>query len=250
MKAFLDFLLGLFAKKSAPAEPPIPPWPVLDPPFDTSGFPIAQFELEHALVMAGASSKVDVARIATALRISCLRFGITSIYPIAHLIAHLAHESGGFLRTVESMVYSPQRLVAVFKTRVTADIAAQIAGNEYATAERVYGYRADLGNTVEGDGYKHRGLFWIQLTGKANQTLFASYMGLTVDQLWQARDDAQLNADASCWYCTRLRHGFIDAANANDLRATTRIVNGELNGYDDRAKRLAAVFNALGLDQR
>lgn len=244
-ESIIKAILAIFGK-AKPAEVATP----TQPPFDTTGFPVALFELEHALKQAGASSKVDVERIATALRISCLRFGVTGIYPLAHLIAHLAHESGGFFRTVESLVYTPQRLVAVFPKRVSADMAAMIAGNEYETAECVYGYRADLGNDLDGDGFKHRGLFWVQLTGKANQRAFGSYMGLTIEQLWMQRDDPQLNADAACWYFTRLRRGFIDAANANDIVTTTRIINGGLNGLDDRSRRLQAVINAFGLDQR
>ena len=68
-------------------------------------------------------------------------------------IANIAHESAMFTRLVESLNYSPQRLMSVFPKRFTAAEAVEFAHDEKRIAERVYGGRMGNGPEGSGDGW-------------------------------------------------------------------------------------------------
>ncbi|UXN73362.1 hypothetical protein N8D56_21180 [Devosia sp. A8/3-2] len=72
--------------------------------------------------------------------------GLDKPHRLAHYIAQLGHESGGFRYDRE--VWGP------------------------TAAQKRYEGRADLGNTVKGDGKKFSGKGPIQITGRANVTAF------------------------------------------------------------------------------
>lgn len=117
---------------------------------------------------------------------------------------------------------------------------------EFATGDAYEG-RKDLGNTHEGDGRRYKGRGLIQLTGRANYERFTQASG--VDYLahpeWLERP-----ADAcrvSGWYWKA--HGLNELADADDIKAVTRRVNGGLNGLADRAKFWRAACVALGITQ-
>ncbi len=129
------------------------------------------------------------------------------------------------------------------------------AMEEYASGAAYEG-RADLGNTVAGDGVRFKGRGPIQVTGRANYTALSRWAhgrGLVPTADFFVRDPAQLASDrygfvGVTWYWTQARGNQIrDAARRGDLEAVTRLINGGLNGIDDRRTR----YNrALGLGAR
>lgn len=153
---------------------------------------------------------------ALALEQACIRFGIDSTLRKSHFLGQVAHESA--------------------RGRYMEEIASG----------RAYEGRADLGNTEPGDGVRFKGRGLIQLTGRANYTDYSRAMygdGRAVrNPAMVARlPDAAL---AAGWYWQV--KDLNTPAEADDIRAVTRIVNGGFNGLQDRiekteqAKRLFA----------
>lgn len=138
--------------------------------------------------------------------------GITTALRIAHFLAQSAHETGGYRFFVE--IWGP------------------------TAAQRGYEGRRDLGNTQPGDGvrYKGRGIF--QLTGRAN---YAHY-GLADTP--EKAADPEIALRIACQYWRE--RGMAATADADDIRATTRKVNGGTVGLLDRTARLNKAKGILG----
>jgi len=76
-------------------------------------------------------------------------YGINTRLRLAHFMAQIEHESGGFKYLTE------------------------LGGKSYFDK---YEGRKDLGNIQKGDGFKFRGRGYIQVTGRANYTLLSKDM--------------------------------------------------------------------------
>ena len=129
----------------------------------------------------------------------------------AHFLAQLGHESGAF-------TYA----------------------EELASGDRYEG-RADLGNTHPGDGTLFKGRGLIQLTGRANYASYGKAVGrdLTsdIDRARTVATDPALAVDVACWFWeTRSLNALADA---DDVTAITKKINGGTNGLDDRKAYLA-----------
>ena len=135
---------------------------------------------------------------------------------MAHFIAQIGHESMSFLYTEE-----------------IANGAA-------------YEGRRDLGNTKAGDGKRYKGRGLIQLTGRANYTAYSKYTG--VDYLAAPGAPVrgpEVAVDVSCWFW--VDRGLDALAEADDVKAVTRRINGGYNGLDDRIQNLNRAKAVLGL---
>lgn len=126
---------------------------------------------------------------------------------LAHFFAQLAHESGGF--------------------RYMEEIASGQA----------YEGRADLDNVQPGDGRRFKGRGPIQLTGRANYRLFGRALGLDFEAHPEIVALPSIGLLAACHYW-RMR-GLNELADADDVVAVTKRVNGGTNGLADRQAYLA-----------
>jgi predicted chitinase len=127
----------------------------------------------------------------------------------AHFLAQIGHESG--------------------ELRFRAEIANGDA----------YEQRLDLGNSVPGDGRRFKGRGLIQLTGKANYAEYGRSMGRETELLQNpdsVETDTVLCSDVAGWFWAK--RGCNALADADDLTAITRKVNGGLNGLEDRRRLL------------
>jgi putative chitinase len=158
-----------------------------------------------------------VAAFATTLTL----YGIDTPLRVAHFLAQIAHESDGFCTT-----------------------------EEYADG-RAYEGRRDLGNVEPGDGPRYKGRGLIQLTGRMNYALTGKALGLDLVGNPLSVNDPITYLLVSCNFWTRLRIN--TPADADDLYAVTRLVNGGLNGLDSRlayltrAKALVAPLAAKAI---
>lgn len=125
---------------------------------------------------------------------------------LAHFLAQLGHESGGF--------------------RYMEEIASGAA----------YEGRDDLGNTQPGDGKRYKGRGPIQLTGRANYRRFGQIAGIDFEnhpEIAAIPSIGMLTASLY-WIDRRLN----ELADQDDTAGITRRLNGGLNGLDDRRRRL------------
>lgn len=143
------------------------------------------------------------------------KYGISATpLRLAHFMAQVGHESGGF--------------------RYMEEIASGSA----------YEGRRDLGNTKPGDGKRYKGRGPLQLTGRANYRTFGQALGLNLedDPAQVARPDIGLLV--ACYYWSL--HKLNALADADDITSITRRVNGGVNGLADRRARLLRMNEVSG----
>ncbi len=149
-----------------------------------------------------AASTTDVALYLPHLNRSMPEYAIDTPLRAAHFIAQIGHESGS-LRYVEEIA-----------------------------SGRQYEGRSDLGNRYPGDGERFKGRGLLQLTGRANYTALTQHTGYDFVGEPQALSDPRYAVLSACWFwqCRHLNRW----ADADDLSAITRRINGGLNGIEDR----------------
>ena len=144
------------------------------------------------------------------------RYKITTDLRMAHFIAQLAHESASF--------------------RYTEELASGEA----------YEGRRDLGNTQPGDGKRFKGRGLIQLTGRANYAEYSKSTGVDyVAKPQLLSTDPFAAVDVACWFWNSRKLNAL--ADADDVKAVTRRINGGYNGLDDRIQYLTRAKAVLGL---
>ena len=135
---------------------------------------------------------------------------------LAQFRAQVEHESGGYKYVRE--VWGP------------------------TPAQSRYEGRKDLGNTQPGDGKRFMGRDLIQVTGRANHRALTAWVRKTFGQGpdFEAKPELLESPEwlgiGAIWYFLT-RKGLIEACRAGNIERVTRLVNGGLNGFDDRKKR-------------
>ena len=173
----------------------------------------------------------------------CAREHITTPRRWVHFVAQIDAECDGLslwpLR--ENMNYSASRMLEVFPGRVTREKALAIAHQPAAIAEHMYGVGTKvggwLGNREPGDGARFIGRGLIQTTGRDAYTKIGAAMGVDLvshPELLERADYAVRSAFAD-WTLMRVN----PLADADDVTAVTRRVNGGRNGLPRRKAALA-----------
>jgi putative chitinase len=155
--------------------------------------------------------------IACGLDLYCPQYGVNTPLRLAHFLAQACHETMCFRYLKE--IWGPTR------------------------AQRRYEGRADLGNTRPGDGrlYCGRGIF--QLTGRANYARIGAALGLPLEVEPELAADPQISVKIACLYWKK--HNINGPADADNVELVTRLINGGLNGLDDRKARLVRAKEVL-----
>jgi putative chitinase len=129
----------------------------------------------------------------------------------AHFWAQAAHETGNFKYMFE--IWGP------------------------TPAQSRYEGRKDLGNTVEGDGYKYRGRGIFQLTGRANYEKYGKALGIDLvnNPDLAANPETALRIACEYWRSRKINA----LADKDDIVGVTKKINGGTNGIADRRVCLA-----------
>jgi putative chitinase len=128
---------------------------------------------------------------------------------LAHCMAQLVHESGSF--------------------RYMEEIASGAA----------YEGRRDLGNTAPGDGKRFKGRGPIQLTGRANYRAFGRRIGIDLERHPEIAAIPSIGLHVALEYWQS--RGLNALADADDVLAITKKINGGTNGLADRKAHLAKI---------
>jgi putative chitinase len=106
---------------------------------------------------------------------------------------------------------------------------------EYASGAAYEG-RAALGNTQPGDGPRYKGRGIIQLTGRLNYRVYGAALGLDLENNPQLAAVPENAVRIACEYWRR--NNLNQLADADNLEAITRRINGGVNGLADRRIKL------------
>jgi len=134
---------------------------------------------------------------------------LDSTLTLAHFMAQLIHESGGF--------------------RYMEEIASG----------KAYEGRADLGNTQPGDGARYKGRGPIQLTGRNNYRRYGQLAGIDFERHPEIVVTPSIGLLVACMFWSL--NSLNELAEADDIEKITRRINGGLNGFEDRKANLQKV---------
>lgn len=136
------------------------------------------------------------------------RYAINTPLRVAHFMAQMAHECAW--RYMEEL------------------------GNDAYFSK--YDGRKDLGNTQPGDGLRYKGRGIIQLTGRSNYRHYGGLLGLDLEGNPEQAAQPPVAVLVACEYWKSRKIN--DPADADDVYAVTKRINGGLNGIDDRIMKL------------
>lgn len=151
------------------------------------------------------------------LNVAMVRYQIIGPKRMAAFIAQIGHESGQLQYVRE--IWGPT--------------AIQLR----------YEGRADLGNTVAGDGSKYRGRGLIQITGRANYAACGEALGIDLINHPELLEQPQYACLSAAWFWAT--KGLNTLADAGEFNTITRRINGGLNGLADRLKLWAKAREVL-----
>jgi len=174
------------------------------------------------------------------------KFNITNNLRLAHFLAQCSHESGGFKAVSENLNYSADGLKKIFPKYFPGNLAESYARNPEKIASKVYGGRMGNGDETTKEGFKFRGRGYIQLTGKANYTNFAKFIGEdTVANPDLVATKYPLASAAFFFDSNKLWSICDKGADDATVTAVTKRVNGGTIGLPDRIKHFKEYYNLL-----
>jgi putative chitinase len=174
------------------------------------------------------------------------KFNITNNLRLAHFLAQCGHESGGFKAVSENLNYSADGLKKIFPKYFPGNLAESYARNPEKIASKVYGGRMGNGDETTKEGFKFRGRGYIQLTGKANYTNFAKFIGEdTVANPDLVATKYPLASAAFFFDSNKLWSICDKGADDATVTAVTKRVNGGVIGLSDRIKHFKEYYNLL-----
>jgi predicted chitinase len=154
---------------------------------------------------------------------SCLLdYQITTVGRLAAFLAQLAVESGEF-RWVEE-IWGPSSQQQKYEP--PSELAKK------------------LGNSQEGDGHRFRGRGFIQITGRYNYLKYGNRLGIDLIALPQRAKETDIAFRIAGLYW--VDHGLNEKADAGDLKAITRAINGGLNKHTSRLTYYRKALEVLG----
>lgn len=175
---------------------------------------------------------------------ACEPYAINTVLRKSHFLAQISHESGGFVFVEEGLNYSAEGLRKIFPKYFPDDATAQsYARQPEKIANKVYANRMGNGNEASGDGWKYHGRGLIQLTGKENYTRFANAMKMSLDDAVAYCSTPEGAAMSAVWFWNS--RSINAKADADDIVAVTKKVNGGTIGLDDRKVRYAKTLQVV-----
>lgn len=200
---------------------------------------------EQQLIQSGICTPAMATKWCEQLNATMERFEINTPERICGFLSQVSHESAGFTATTEGLYYSAAALMRVWPQRFpTLEVAQSYEKKPEAIANRAYCDRMGNGSEASGDGWKYRGRGLIQLTGKSNYVDFSlscDNEALTKPELVE---HPQLAAESAGWFWNK--YNLNQLADAKDVLAMTKRINGGTNGLAHRQQLYAGAVAVLG----
>jgi putative chitinase len=172
------------------------------------------------------------------------KYNINTLQRQAAFIGQCGHESNSFKTLEENLHYSAGALMRVWPSRFPdANTAEKYDNNPEMIANKVYGGRADLGNTQDGDGAKFHGRGLIQLTGRSNVTVCGDALGQPFADHPELLLEPQWACMSAGWFWNK--RNLNELADNEDWTSITKRINGGTIGLQDRIDRIHKAMDVL-----
>ena len=135
--------------------------------------------------------------------------------------------------------------MATWPSRFDQATAEKMANNPEMIANKVYGGRADLGNTQDGDGAKFHGRGLIQLTGRSNVTVCGDALGQPLTEHPELLLEPQWACMSAGWYWNK--RNLNDLADNESWELITKRINGGVLGLQDRIDKTHKAMDILAM---
>jgi putative chitinase len=157
--------------------------------------------------------------------------------------AEIIKEAGQVLQaTLEAYEINTRLRIAHFLGQTCHESAGFRTTEEFASGAAYEG-RKDLGNVKKGDGRRYKGRGLLQLTGRANYAEYGKALGVDLENNPTMAAEPALSLRIACEYWKRRK---LNAdCDRDDIRATTRKINGGLNDLEDRSNYIRKAKEAL-----
>lgn len=178
------------------------------------------------------------------------QYNITTKERVAMFLAQCGHESNGFTVLKENLNYSAQGLANTWARFSSTgkrggppnELALRLHRKPEQIANVVYANRMGNGDESSGDGWKHIGRGAIQTTGKNNYRIVSQEL-FGDDRLLDNPDILLYPEFAIKAACVFWKNNGLN--DVTDIKKSTKIINGGLNGLDDRAAKLNKAMKIL-----
>lgn len=163
---------------------------------------------------------------------------------VAAFLAQVGHETRSLSCLEENLNYSAQRLCEVWPRRFqTLQSAAFYEHAPERLANLVYASRMGNGAYESGDGWRYHGRGPLMLTGADEYRRCGAALNLALIEHPELLLQPNPGATSAAWYW--LASGCNVPADADDVVAVTRIVNGGEEGLDQRVARYEKALEVL-----
>lgn len=207
---------------------------------------IAEFQKKNGLNDDGVLGKCTIKKMRSV-------FGIPNDAQMAHFLANIHHETGGFKADTENLSYSAAGLAATwpgrYKNTTTGKpnaLAVTLASQPQKIANNVYANRMGNGDEVSGDGWKYRGRGSIQLTGRNNYKDFSDFIkdaGIIFDPDCVA---TKYFWESALFYFTKNKlWNKMKGIDPADVKAIRKAVNGGYIGLKDVQAKFTYYYNLI-----
>lgn len=161
------------------------------------------------------------------------RYEITTVERVAAFLAQCGHESADFTILQENLNYSAKGLSATWPKRFVSEAAAAPYNrNPEKIANKVYADRMGNGPESSGDGWKYRGRGAIQLTGHDNYKMFATDVGLSIEDAIVYVESLDGAVESAAWFWWR--NNLNQWVDKNDIVTLSKRINGGTLGLQER----------------
>jgi len=171
----------------------------------------------------------------------------------AGFLSQISHESNRLETLEENLNYSVDALLKMFgRHRISEQDARRLGrtatrpADQQGIANCIYGGPwglANLGNSQPGDGWRYRGQGLKQLTGRANAAACGKALG---EDFIKAPERLLLPVNAALsagWFWST--HGCTALADAGNIPALTKAINGGDNGLKERVALYGQALQVL-----
>lgn len=149
-----------------------------------------------------------------------------------HFLAQIIHESGGLRVTEENLNYSEQGLLKIFPKYFTDETAKLYARQSIKIANKVYANRMGNGDEKSGDGWKYRGMGYLQNTGKESRVALGKKLNVDFISNPNLLKELPYSLLSACVFWSDNNLNLL--ADKDDVKGITKRVNGGYNGLLER----------------